>query len=339
MKNICLVCTSDYYYENRIFDIRSKQNRDNVYYPYYQLREEWRRRGIALNTFDFATRDLARPSALLFVDVPGNIENIISGFRDVPKYLLILEPEIISADDWDFDLHKHFVKIFTWRDDLVDNRRYFKINVPQTFPDETRFDSRNRKKLVTMIAGNKRSRHPLELYSERVRAIEWFERNHPEDFDLYGFGWNEDRFSLVLPPFALKYIKPLARVMFPYHHSYRGKIVDKRETLLQYRFAISYENSRDAVGYITEKMFDCFLSGCVPIYWGARNVETHIPKECFIDRRNFSNYEDLYSLLKSMSDETYQRYQENILTFLQGPKAHPFSWQCFVDTLVREITV
>lgn len=339
MKNVYLVCTSDYYYENRIFDIHSKQNRDNAYYPYYQLREEWRRHGIELNTFDFAARDVTRPFALLFIDIPDNVENLLSQFQDVPKYLLILEPEIISADDWDFDLHKQFVKIFTWRDDLIDNRRYFKINVPQTFPDEIRFDVQNREKLCTMIAGNKRSGHPLELYSERVRAIEWFEKNHPDDFDLYGFGWNEDRFSLVLPPFALKHVKPLAKAMFPYYDSYRGKITDKQETLRRYRFAISYENSRDANGYISEKIFDCFISGCVPVYWGAGNIGTHIPEESFIDRREFRDYEELYSFLKEMDDRTYGRYQESIRTFLCGPKAQPFTWKFFVDTLVREIAI
>jgi len=46
-----------------------------------------------------------------------------------------------------------------------------------------------------MIAGNKRSSHPLELYSERLRAIEWFEKEHPADFDLYGIGWNQNYFS------------------------------------------------------------------------------------------------------------------------------------------------
>jgi hypothetical protein len=339
MKNIYLVCQSDYYYENRIFDIHSKQNRDNAYYPYYRLREEWRRRGIALNTFDFAARDATRPSALLFVDVPANAGPLLSEFQDVPKYLILLETEVISAKGWDFGMHTRFAKIFTWRDDLIDNRRYFKINFPQTFPDEILFDFQNREKLCTMIAGNKRSRHPLELYSERVRAIVWFERNHPEDFDLYGYGWNEDRFSLVLPPIALKYVKPLARVLFPYYDSYRGRTVDKRETLLQYRFAISYENARNMGGYITEKIFDCFLSGCVPVYWGAGNIGAHIPKECFIERRDFPSYEELYLFLKSMDDGTFRRYQECIRTFLRGPKAYPFSWQYFVETLVREIPV
>ena len=339
MKNIYLICTSDYYYENRIFDIHSKQNRDNSFYPYYRLREEWRRHGIALNTFDFAARDVTRPSALLFIDVPDNVGILLSEFQDVPKYLILLETEVISAKGWDFDLHTHFVKIFTWRDDLIDNRRYFKINFPQTFPDEIRFGFQNREKLCTMIAGNKRSRHPMELYSERVRAIEWFERNHPEDFDLYGFGWNEDRFSHLLPPLALKYVKPLAKMMFPYFKSYRGRIENKQNALMQYRFSISYENARDMDGYITEKIFDCFFSGCVPVYWGPGNITTHVPKECFIDRRDFRNYEELYSYLKAMDDGTYRRFQESIRTFLLGPNTYPFSWQYFVDMLVREIAV
>ena len=48
-------------------------------------------------------------------------------------------------------------------------------------------------------------------------------------------------------------------------------------------FAICYENARDIPGYITEKIFDCFFAGCVPIYWGgAPNVTDHIPANTFI---------------------------------------------------------
>jgi hypothetical protein len=36
----------------------------------------------------------------------------------------------------------------------------------------------------------KKINHPLELYSKRVEAIKWFEKNHPEDFDFYGIGWD-----------------------------------------------------------------------------------------------------------------------------------------------------
>ncbi|WP_226896450.1 glycosyltransferase family 10 domain-containing protein [Poseidonibacter ostreae] len=58
-------------------------------------------------------------------------------------------------------------------------------------------------------------------------------------------------------------------------------------------------------GYITEKIFDSFFAGCVPVYLGADNITEHIPKECFIDKREFDTYEKLYKYLKNMSDEEY----------------------------------
>jgi hypothetical protein len=39
----------------------------------------------------------------------------------------------------------------------------------------------------------------------------------------------------------------------------------KKNTLEKYKFSICYENARDIPGYITEKIFDCFFAGCVPI--------------------------------------------------------------------------
>ena len=45
-----------------------------------------------------------------------------------------------------------------------------------------------------------------------------------------------------------------------------------------YRFYICYENTEGVEDYITEKIFDCFAAGFVPIYWGASNIEKYIPK-------------------------------------------------------------
>ncbi len=49
---------------------------------------------------------------------------------------------------------------------------------------------RVQERFCALVAANKRSSHRAELYSERRRAIRWFERHHPEQFDLYGVGWN-----------------------------------------------------------------------------------------------------------------------------------------------------
>ena len=45
---------------------------------------------------------------------------------------------------------------------------------------------------------------------------------------------------------------------------YRGKLGKKAELLDRARFCICFENSRGSPGYVTEKIFDCFTSGCVP---------------------------------------------------------------------------
>lgn len=45
---------------------------------------------------------------------------------------------------------------------------------------------------------------------------------------------------------------------------------DKIRFLRNYRFNICPENS-NVYGYVTEKVFDAILAGCIPIYWGSDN--------------------------------------------------------------------
>ena len=75
-----------------------------------------------------------------------------------------------------------------------------------------------------------------------------------------------------------------------------------------------FENARDIPGYITEKLFDCLFAGCVPIYWGEPNIQSIVPKECFIDFRHFlakpDPYAALYSYINTMSEEAYLTYQK-----------------------------
>jgi hypothetical protein len=46
-------------------------------------------------------------------------------------------------------------------------------------------------------------------------------------------------------------------------------------------------------GYITEKIFDCFYAGTVPIYYGASDISDFIDPKSFIDYQNFSGLTDL----------------------------------------------
>ncbi len=335
MQNVYVVCRSNIYYENRIFDLNAPKIGENLYFPFYLLRKKILERNIQLNTYDYLNKSGDTNYKLLFFDVPKRYAELLKHHKDIEKYLVIFESEPLYPVTWNKKLHVNFKKIFTWNDELVDNKKYIKFYWPNEIPKNPDFDINKKTKLCTMINGHKLKSHPLELYSERVKAIRWFEQNHPEDFDLYGMGWDKHYFKDALS--ILNRFEVLTKLLKPKYPSYRGTVKSKREVLLKYKFSICYENVRDIPGYITEKIFDCFFGGCVPVYWGAPNVTEQIPADTFIDRRNFRTYEELYSYLKNISDKGYMEYLDAIKSFIKSDRIYPFSAECFADTIMKEI--
>ena len=53
-----------------------------------------------------------------------------------------------------------------------------------------------------------------------------------------------------------------------------------RLLLKQYKYSIACENV-DEKNYITEKVYDCFLSLTFPLYWGAENLHDYYPQNSF----------------------------------------------------------
>ena len=157
------------------------------------------------------------------------------------------------------------------------------------------------------------------------------------DFDLYGIGWDEYKFTGPRIIRVLNKIKPLTKLLAPKFPSYQGVVNEKKLTLEKYKFCICYENARDIPGYITEKIFDCFIAGCVPIYWGANNIDKYIPRNCFIDKRKFDDYEALHQFINNMKDCDYSHYLENIEDFLNSKSINQFSVKYFANTIVYNI--
>lgn len=311
---------------------------DNLLQPFNDLYIYGQKKGVNFVTLD-TIESLKKIDVFIFFDFP-NMKNkyVKKVFKlDSPKYLVILESKIIKPDNWDLNNHKLFDKIFTWNDDFIDDDKYFKINFSSRFPNSIKKKINAKNKLCTLISGNKVVNHPLELYSKRIEAIRWFETNRPTDFDLYGMGWDEFKFTGPRIIRVLNKIKFLTRFLAASFPSYRGAVKEKKSTLEKYKFCICYENARDIPGYITEKIFDCFVAGCVPIYWGANNVERHIPKDCFIDKKKFHDYEALYQHIKNMNDNEYIQYLECIEIFLNSESIKQFSTENFSQVIVSNI--
>jgi hypothetical protein len=276
-----------------------------------QAAQELLRMGYALHPRK-KLKKLKKPQATISFEVSPR--NCVRLARENKRALLMLyEPPSVIPENYDQQYHAAFRRVYTWRDDLVDNKKYFKLfyfAMQPMIPNRVLFAA---KKLCVLVNANKTSGYPSELYSEGRRVIDFYQQYHPSDFDLYGSGWDR-RYSV-----------------------YKGVAGDKLTCLNSYKFCICYENVADQPGYITEKIFDCFAAGCVPIYWGAPNVTDYIPKNCFIDRRDFGSDAAVYEHIKSMPESVFNKYIANIKTFLASPQGQLFAEKNYVPFFISVV--
>ena len=108
--------------------------------------------------------------------------------------------------------------------------------------------------------------------TEVMHALDTLIRKHSGGEDrLYLFGSchpgrNKDSISAEHPECKSKKKNPSAT------EKYREKMC----VLRRYRYVISIDNSRDA-SYVTEKVYHSLISGAVPIYAGAANIDGFVP--------------------------------------------------------------
>ena len=256
-----------------------------------------------------------------------------------PIFSILTETDYIHPDNSNIDLLKGYKHVFSWNPDLVAMGLATKIQLAHPMGKGVIDGYEKRNQLIVLFGSNRSIRgwHPKNnLYSERVKTIRWFERNAPDVFALYGKKWNMSgrlptRFGAFIH--SIEKRLPFKNCPFP---SWKGVILNKQDILKDSRFSIVYENIKGLKGYITEKIFDAFVAGNVPVYWGAEDIDNYIPKECFIDRRNFINHEKLYDFLKDMPEKQYINYQKNIKNFIEN-QSEEFSCKKFAEIISFKI--
>ena len=100
-----------------------------------------------------------------------------------------------------------------------------------------------------------------------------------------------------------------------YLNNVDGPVKDKIHFLSSYKFSIAMENS-EGDGYVSEKIFDSFISGTIPIYYGDYTVDEYINPKSFILVKNDKNIKDKIEYIKDI-DNNIEKYmnilKENIL--------------------------
>lgn len=348
---------SHHFLQDRLFDASSaKFAGDDLLAPYRYVREFFRERGITVQTADFLP---SKPNGTKNVYISfGILANYRRLAKERPDTVLsayfamecpIVEPrmyrELRTAQNY-------FKRIFSWSDSGSLERfvggplRCQPFRWMQSFDDvHDELWEKDDRKFLVMINANKLPRvYWQELYTERMRAVEYFSRY--DEVDLYGKGWESPsiRVGRTWVPYTLKRVqygfrKKWDRVrpdplLVAARKAYRGVAESKSGTIAGYKFALCFENSI-LKGWITEKIFDCFFAGTVPIYWGEPEIEKHIPEGCFIDMRKFSGYEELRTFLHSLSEDDIRTYKENARAFLRSEAFYPFSKAAFAELIAN----
>jgi len=317
--NIAIVSTEKFS-GDRIFE--PDLARDNVLERFKLLRHQLRSMGSTCHTVDkFAARDI---DVLIFHDIMNELDIILAIVKANPAVCLVYIP---NEPDFVVPLHNEKVLpglpvdlLLTWNDRIVgrfEHVRKQNIGQPVIKPDEIPAIPFADRKFISSIFAYKPPGVTGTLFDERLNAVEFFSQQ-AEGMDLFGVGWEASE-------------QPFVKA------SYRGRCERKIEIQKQYKFSIAFENCGTMPGLITEKIFDCFAAGTVPVYLGAPNVAEYIPSSCYVDFRAFGTYMDLYDYLVHMPEQRYQEYLDAVSEFLDSPQYYSFTSACYAENLSREI--
>lgn len=323
------------FYKNAIL----KDNSENGSHYLIAAKKLLSKSNIILNTIDQDNDRYTKKDIYMDVPYPWEVNFWFRIIKNNSKSILfIVEPPIVNPFNHMRIFHFPFSKIYTQNDSWVDDWRYFKFFLPKILSGErSKPIPFKNKKLLILMNGNLTPFLPFrllslstkELYTERIKAINFFDTNYPEDFQLYGRGWNKpQRFNILQGLLGYKKYK-----------TYQGKFLqkDKYKILSKFRFSLCFENC-ETIGYVSEKIIDCFKARCVPVYLGAPDINDHISPKCFIDYRKFNSFKQLAEYLESMNEQTYNTYIKEIDKFLSSEQfLNNWTSKAFAKTFLKAV--
>ena len=350
MINVYIDPPSRVYLGNALFKEDKKYDRDDILSIWRYLKNYCLGENINLNTIDFWNEDRATAEDIyISFEHKGFLRKVHWRFKDKrypaiklnnfkKRILFQFEPPLVMPE-----VYKNINKLLKIYDKIflagkINNHKINYFHYCQAY-DRIFLDYWNNsdRKFLTMINSNKKiidfkkilisvilngnfsELKYKELLSSRIKAINFFSRTN--DIDLYGSGWDKH------PPFPYWFFKGAIQKV------YKGTAKSKYITLSKYKFSICFENCI-FLGYVTEKIFDCFLAGNIPVYLGAPDIQEYVPRECFIDMRNFKDYNELRNFLKSLTDKEINNYKRNARQFLESERFKPFAKEHFAKIFV-----
>lgn len=183
---------------------------------------------------------------------------------------------------------------------------------------EERFYYKSRSDRLAIVSSHKMSLVSGELYSLRRLSAKVM-----TSVDLFGHGWDASPAKVGRMVLSHLLSAVLTRqsisvnsfqYLFARQPNFKGPVVDKIQTLSQYRYSLVIENS---VEYMSEKLFDSLFAGTIPIYVGPPVSQFGIPQGIVFEAEpTLQSIRQCLSLAKAAD---FAKWQEATWNFLNHP--------------------
>jgi hypothetical protein len=185
----------------------------------------------------------------------------------------------------------------------------------------------NRSNSAGLINAQKYSFVKGSLYKKRLQILRELADSWNGDVYLAGHNWNASISKLLVQQLYALIAAVLGgkgvdlRVLYSHRfaHTKNLHLVGPQETqhkfLSQIKFAIVVENQAN---YVSEKLLNAFVSGCVPIYIGGDLNEYGIPEDSVVQLS--SNVENVSEILNELSEDKIEQIVYNGKKYITSDK-------------------
>ena len=250
--------------------------------------------------------------SIVYIDLwhPSAIPKEILLRKDIFKIGYLLEsPNIRHQEQWNANfLNSHFDYIMTYWSELLDLLSYkstfcrhncHHLNFNNKFDTDLLNINKTIDKSICMLLERRDLSGKFTINNIELTCLDNLREKYIKNLkniDVYGRGWEKYK---IHPHINVKHTN--------------GKQNDRPayEYYKNYMFCIIIENTT-ADGYVSEKIYDAFIAGCIPIYYGNNNNQVGIPENMYIDLKKFETSKDLALYIENLSNEDIVKFKNNI---------------------------
>ena len=253
----------------------------------------------------------------LAIDHSEKDEKLLSERRQLNRFSILYrsEPSCVLPRAYEPEITELYTSVISFGKSEMTNGG---MHWPQYFPGkgQSLWEIYDRLPRAVLINANKLNLTPSELYSLRRKSIKKI-----EGIDLFGENWNSN-FKDRLKTLAIEVMKDPSRnlVVAPSHSRHwfsnwpeTASPADKISVMQRYKFALVIENE---LSYMSEKLFDAFFAGCIPIYVGPEVTDYKVPKELVIQCK--PTVASLIEGLEIATKINFENYQEKLKNWLMS---------------------